>query len=89
MCLCFRKGAINFGYETKAAKQEVVLADGTAACRCLWEAHTDKVEEGNRLSFAFTNLACRSSVSSLLSLSFLSSKSFLSPFIRLHVTCHC
>ena len=40
-------------------KQEVVLADGTAACRCvLWETHTDKVEEGN--SYKLENVTVRS-----------------------------
>ena len=40
-------------------KQEVVLADGTAACRCvLWEAHTDEVEEGN--SYKLENVTVRS-----------------------------
>ena len=40
-------------------RQEVVLADGTAACRCvLWEAHTDQLKEGN--SYKFENVTIRS-----------------------------
>ena len=34
-------------------KWEVILADGTAACRCvLWEQHINEVEEGNCYNIA-------------------------------------
>jgi len=40
-------------------KQDVILADGTAACRCvLWEAHTDQLKVGD--SFTFENVTIRS-----------------------------
>lgn len=40
-------------------KQEILLADGTAACRCvLWEAHTNQLKEGS--SYSFDNVTIRS-----------------------------
>jgi len=40
-------------------KQEIILADGTAACRCvLWHPHTNQLKEGS--SYNFENVTIRS-----------------------------
>ena len=40
-------------------KQEIIIADGTAACRCVvWEAHTNQLKEGS--SYNFDNVTIRS-----------------------------